>query len=163
MSGVELLGQRDDVFLLLVLVELVEIDPIRRRRGLEERVVVVPGHDRLGLDLESPGQLAVHVALHLGERLGGQPVQLGEDGQQLLRVVLLEPDFHVPVVGVAELPRGLVADLGQFEQLRGDLAADLLQGLPDFLAPGAVGLLAEHLQKVVVRHAAAVDLGADTC
>ncbi len=121
----------------------------------------MPGHHLLWLDLELLRELGVELSLHLVEGLVGHLFELVEDGQQSLRVVFLEADLHLPVVLVPELRGRFVAGLGEGDDLRTDLLADLLERFPDGLALLAVLFLGEHLEQLVVRVLLAFELCAE--
>ena len=119
---------------------------------LEERVVVVPGHQLLDLDAVGFCQALVEVGLGGFEGPGGQGVQLVEQGQQLDAVLLVEVELQGVVVREAQLDGGLVAVLDQVLQVGFQKGSDLLAGLPGFLPLGGVLGVLEDLQDVVVGH-----------
>ncbi len=155
--GIELSGDFGDVLLLLLFVEDVEIDGLGRWGRLEERVIVVPGHDLVDLDAESRCDLGVHGRLHFGEGIAGQCFEFLKDRHQLFGVVLLQLDLHLPVVLEVERLCSAVAELGQFDDLGSDDSADLLESSPDLLAAGGVVFVGKHFEEVIVREGFAVE------
>ncbi len=110
--------------------EVVDGDRALGRRGLEERVVVVPGAQVGDRDSRSASRVARRRLLPLGERRRGGAVDVVERGEEAVFVELAGGEREGEVVAGAERLRGLVAEPGELADPVGDLGTDLLRRLP---------------------------------
>ncbi len=128
----------------------VQVEFVNKWRPLEERIVVVPGHQLRRGNAVALGQDRVQLLLLPGERLAGQRIQFVEDAVELCDILLARDDGHGVVVVEAEFLRRPVAELHQAEEVLDDDVADLLAGAPGRLTFG--GVLFRRHERVDIAH-----------
>ena len=110
--------ERDDV---LPVDERVEVDGAVGRRLLEERIRVVPRAQLRHGATEPGGELLVERALPARERLGCDPVAVGQRVDQLLLVELVGRQRKREPVAVTERACSLVSEARELANVVGDL------------------------------------------